>query len=90
MKYPCPNCGFGDLKPIKVTLTRLWQGRLVVVPDFSAWRCDSCSHTRYDVAALAQLDQLFGPDENAWTDPSRRVRRPTEGPAEQGPRRWQD
>ncbi|HOU11747.1 MAG TPA: YgiT-type zinc finger protein [Anaerolineae bacterium] len=88
MSYTCPVCNVGNLKPVKITYTRPWGARLVVIPDFAAWRCDSCSFTRYDVAALAQVRRLLGPDEEELVEPYRRRSPQTEGPGEVGPRRW--
>ena len=87
VNYTCPDCAMGNLKPIKITYARLWGQRLIVAPDFAAWRCDSCGFTRYDSAALAQIRLLLGPDEEELIEPyARRTR--TEGPGEIGPRRW--
>lgn len=87
MNYPCPNCHFGSLKPSKITYTRRWGAQLIVIPDFDAWRCDSCGFTRYDAVALAQVRLLLGPEEDEWSEPRRRSQ-PAEGPGEAGPRRW--
>ncbi len=85
--YTCPDCAMGTLKPIKITYTRRWGQQLIVVPDFAAWRCDSCSFTRYDSAALAKIRLLLGPDEEELVESYPRRTR-TEGPGEIGPRRW--
>ncbi len=85
--YTCPDCAMGTLKPIKITYTRRWGQQLIVVPDFAAWRCDSCSFTRYDSAALAKIRLLLGPDEEELVEPYLRRAR-AEGPGEIGPRRW--
>ncbi len=88
MSYTCPNCSFGSLKPTKITYLRRWGVHMVTLPDFPAWRCDSCSYTRYDSAALAHVEFIFGPDvESLMEGPYRRFRA-GEGPDEQGPRRW--
>ena len=87
INYTCPECAIGNLKPIKVTYTRRWGQQLIVVPDFAAWRCDSCGFTRYDSAALAQIRLLLGPDEEELIEPYPRRSR-AEGPGEVGPRRW--
>jgi YgiT-type zinc finger domain-containing protein len=87
VNYTCPECAMGNLKPIKITYTRRWGQRLIVAPDFAAWRCDSCGFTRYDSAALAKIRLLLGPDEEELIEPYPRRTR-TEGPGEIGPRRW--
>jgi len=88
VNYPCPECHFGTLKSTKITYTRQWGTRLIVVPDFAAWRCDSCGFTRYDAAALAHIRLLLGPEEDEWREPYRHRSQPAEGPGEAGPRRW--
>ncbi len=77
----------GSLKPIKITYTRHWGQHLIVVPNFAAWRCDSCGFTRYDSTALAQIRMLLGPDEEELIEPYPRRAHP-KGPGEIGPRRW--
>jgi YgiT-type zinc finger domain-containing protein len=88
MNYNCPNCTFGNLKPSKITYARRVGNRVVTMPGFSAWRCDFCGYTRYDVAALAKVELLLGPDEDTWEEPFRRRPQQTEGPGERGPHRW--
>ncbi|HSQ39786.1 MAG TPA: YgiT-type zinc finger protein [Anaerolineales bacterium] len=88
MSYTCPVCNVGNLKPVKITYARQWGTRLIVIPDFAAWRCDSCSFTRYDGAALAQVRLLLGPDEEELIEPYYRRSPQAEGPGEIGPRRW--
>lgn len=88
MSYSCPVCNVGNLQPVKITYARPWGAQLVVIPDFAAWRCDSCGFTRYDVAALAQVRLLLGPDEEELAELYRRRSPQTEGPGEIGPRRW--
>ena len=51
MSYSCPKCAFGTLKPTRITYLRRWGDQMVTLPDFAAWRCDSCSYTRYDLWA---------------------------------------
>jgi len=58
------------------------------MPNFAAWRCDSCNFTRYDAAALAHIRLLLGPDDDEWAEPYHRGSKPVEGPGEIGPRRW--
>ncbi len=88
MSYTCPDCHFGNLKPTKITYARQFGPRLIVAPDFAAWRCDSCGFTRYDVAALAQIRLLLGPDEDELDEPFHRRSHQAEGPGDIGPRRW--
>ena len=88
MSYPCPACNLGHLKPTKLSYVRQLGRYLVVVPNFDAWRCDSCAFTRYDVTALASVEMLLGREDDDGEPTQRRQRRATEGPAEQGPRRW--
>ncbi|MBN1877807.1 MAG: YgiT-type zinc finger protein [Anaerolineae bacterium] len=88
MMYTCPSCNLGSLKPTHSTYVRWWNARLVTVPDFAAWCCDFCGYTRYDVAALAQINLLLGPDEETLAQSSFSYRRKAEGPGEQGPHRW--
>lgn len=88
MSYTCPSCMFGTLKPTTVTYMRRWGLYVVTIPDFDAWRCDSCGYTRYDGAALARLEYILGPEDDvAMASPPWRAR-PSEGPAETGPHRW--
>lgn len=89
MGYVCPTCGYGRLQPFRIVYARHWGTLLVTVPNFPAWRCDHCGHTRYDTAALAQLDLVLGPDEDdlAQTGTMPRVGN-AGGPGERGPRRW--
>jgi len=88
MSYLCPHCAFGNLKPIHVTYVRRWGLRIITVPDFSAWRCDACNYTRYDAAALAQMEMILGVDEDEWFQPKRQASQTSEGPGTRGPRRW--
>jgi len=88
MSYTCPNCAFGNLKPVKIVYVRRWGNTIVTVPDFAAWRCDSCNYTRYDTAALSKIEVVFGPDEDEWFELHRQHPQRTEGPGERGPRRW--
>lgn len=88
VNYTCPACAFGSLKPTKITYTRRWGAQLVVIPDFAAWRCDSCGFTRYDNAALLQIRRLLGPDAEEFDEPYTRRPHQAEGPGEIGPRRW--
>lgn len=62
--------------------------RIITVPNFTVWRCDACGYTRYDSAALAQVDLLLGPEIDELDEPGDVVQGPREGPAERGPRRW--
>ncbi len=88
MTYSCPKCAFGTLKPTRITYLRRWEDQMVTLPNFAAWRCDSCSYTRYDGAALAQLEMIFGPDMESLAETSLwRIHSP-EGPGERGPHRW--
>jgi YgiT-type zinc finger domain-containing protein len=88
MTYACPNCGFGTLKPAKITYLRRWGDHMVTMPDFPAWRCDSCNYTRYDSAALVHVEYVFGPDLDSPIEPPYLRHRAGEGPGERGPRRW--
>ncbi|MGC9521186.1 MAG: YgiT-type zinc finger protein [Anaerolineae bacterium] len=88
MSYPCPNCAFGTLKPTRVTFVRRWGRRLITIPNFAAWQCDSCSYTRYDSAALAKVELIFGPDIEALMGLVPRTQSSAKGPAERGPQRW--
>ncbi len=88
MNYSCPNCSFGSLKPIKITYVRRWGPSFITVPNFSAWRCDSCNYTRYDAAALTRLELILGPDIDDWSEAYFQRPQPSEGPGERGPRRW--
>ncbi|MGC9348322.1 MAG: YgiT-type zinc finger protein [Anaerolineae bacterium] len=88
MTYSCPSCVFGTMKPTRITYLRRWGPYLVTVPNFPAWQCDSCSYTRYDVAALARLEVLLGPDDEALVDFGLSRPRSGEGPGERGPQRW--
>jgi YgiT-type zinc finger domain-containing protein len=88
MKYHCPSCTFGNLLPAKITYVRLWGQHLITIPNFAAWHCDSCGYTRYDSAALARVELLFGLDSDTMTDTPQWHSRQTEGPGERGPRRW--
>ena len=88
MTYSCPVCSGGSLKPTEITYLRQWNGRMVTLPNFPAWRCDSCGYTRYDSAALARVELVFGPDADSLMEsPMWRTRR-TSGPDDRGPRRW--
>ncbi len=89
MNYTCPNCAFGNLKPIKITYVRRWGHAVLTVPNFAAWRCDSCNYTRYDAAALAKIELILGPDDEDWLELRPRPHSSqAEGPGERGPRRW--
>ncbi len=88
MTYRCPACNVGNLKPVKITYAREWGVQLIVVPNFAAWRCDSCGFTRYDGAALSRLRLLLGPDEEELREPYNFRPSQAEGPGEIGPRRW--
>ena len=88
MKYQCPRCTFGNLLPTTITYVRLWGMHLVTIPNFAAWHCDSCGFTRYDGAALAQAELLFGPDGEPGITQSRWQTQHNDGPGESGPRRW--
>jgi hypothetical protein len=61
---------------------------MIVVPNFAAWRCDSCSYTRYDVAAVKRLELLLGDEGDRWSQRHPRRSQRQEGPGEQGPHRW--
>ena len=88
MSYTCPNCNFGSLKPARITYLRRWGNHMITMPNFLAWQCDSCSYTRYDSAALAQIELIFGPDvESLMESPFLRYRADS-GPGERGPGRW--
>jgi YgiT-type zinc finger domain-containing protein len=87
MSYPCPNCGFGTLQPITTTYLRWWGKAWVTIPNFAAWCCDSCQFTRYDSAALAQLELVLGPDLESWVGSPPWRTRATQGPDERGPQR---
>ncbi len=88
MKYACPACPFGSLRPVKSTYVRRMGNVFVTRPDFSAWRCDCCGYTRYDAAALAQLELLLGPDPEGWDEACPTCARQVTGPANCGPHRW--
>ncbi len=80
----------GHMRPTQSTYARRLGARLVTVPKFPLWRCDFCGYTRYDTRALAQLDVLLTPEADSWDEDeiSQTRARPTEGPANRGPRRW--
>ena len=86
--YTCPNCSFGTLKRTRITYLRRWGDRIVTLPNFAAWQCDSCSYTRYDNAALTRLEMIFGPDIESMEETTLWRTRPTTGPGERGPHRW--
>lgn len=88
MTYTCPNCGIGTLKPSRLTYLRRVGSRMVTLPNFAAWTCDSCRFTRYDNAALARIEHLLGPDIESVLDQVNWRFRASKGPAEHGPRRW--
>ena len=88
MSYQCTNCGIGTLKPTKITYLRRMGALMVTLPNFAAWRCDSCHFTRYDNAALAQVERLLGPDVESVMNTANWRFRATQGPAEHGPHRW--
>lgn len=88
MSHTCPNCSYGTLQPARITYLRRWGDALITIPNFLAWQCDSCRHTRYDSAALAQIELIFGPDvETLMESPFLRYRAGS-GPGERGPERW--
>lgn len=76
------------MKPTKITYLRRWNGRMITMPNFAAWRCDLCRYTRYDSAALARLELIFGPDMEALMEMPLWRLRTGEGPGERGPHRW--
>ena len=88
MKYHCPSCAFGNLRPAKITYARFWGQHLVTIPNFDAWHCDSCGYTRYDSVALARVELLFGLDGDTITESPQWQSRKAEGPGKRGPRRW--
>lgn len=90
MTYTCPNCSFGTLKPTKITYLRRWGDHVVTLPDFAAWKCDSCNYTRYDAAALARIEQIFGPDLESMLNRPKWRCQVLKGPGERGPHRWSD
>ncbi len=89
MIYTCPSCGYGRLRSIRSVYTRRWGDAFVTVPNFPAWRCDHCGYTRYDAAALAQIELVLGPDEDDLAEQGVLPRMSEgNGPGERGPRRW--
>jgi hypothetical protein len=74
--------------PTRITYVRLWGQHLVTIPNFMGWHCDSCGYTRYDSAALAQVELLLGVDTSTISDAPQWQSHQTEGPDESGPRRW--
>ena len=58
----CPNCHIGALQVQKVTYTRVFKGRLIVVPNVSALVCDVCGDRVFDSEMLSRLSGLLGPN----------------------------
>jgi hypothetical protein len=94
MRYVCPRCIVGTLQPAETTHVRILNARLITTPHFPTWRCDACGHTRYDRAALARLNLLFGDEAfffgylaNTFTARSRKWAHAPGGPGEHGPHR---
>ncbi len=90
MTYICPNCGAGRLRPTQVTFLRRWGQHMVTLPRFAAWQCDACCYTRYDGAALAQIELVLGPDVEAFAAAPLWRSKAVPGPGERGPHRWSD
>lgn len=88
MRHRCPRCSFGTLRPAQSTYVRRVGWRVITVPNFAFWRCDACGYARYDVAALARVDLLLGPEMDSLDEPGDLFPGPTDGPATRGPRRW--
>lgn len=88
MRHRCPRCSFGHLRPSRSTYVRRIGWRVVTVPNFALWRCDVCGFSRYDTAALAQVDLLLGPEPDELEEPGEIIPGTTDGPAGRGPRRW--
>ncbi|OQA21631.1 MAG: hypothetical protein BWY63_01196 [Chloroflexi bacterium ADurb.Bin360] len=88
MRHRCPRCSFGTLRPAHSTYVRRVGWRVITVPNFAFWRCDACGYARYDIAALARVDLLLGPEMDSLDEPGDLFPGPTDGPATRGPRRW--
>lgn len=88
MRHRCPRCSFGHLRPARSSYVRRVGRRIITVPNFTVWRCDACGYTRYDIAALARVDLLLGPEIDELDEPVEVLPGSREGPAERGPRRW--
>lgn len=88
MRHRCPRCSFGHLIPSHSTYVRRMGWQVITVPNFALWRCDVCGFTRYDTAALAQVNLLLGPESDEWDDPGEILPSTANGPAGRGPRRW--
>ena len=88
MRHRCPRGSFGTLRPAHSTYVRRVGWRVITVPNFAFWRCDACGYARYDIAALARVDLLLGPEMDSLDEPGDLFPGPTDGPATRGPRRW--
>jgi YgiT-type zinc finger domain-containing protein len=58
---PCSVCRIGQMRPAKVTYFAFARGRMITIPDFSAWKCDICGKCEFDIDALDQLALLLNP-----------------------------
>lgn len=85
MTYGCLKCASGTLKRTRITHLRRWGDQMVTLSSFAAWRCDSWSYTRYDGAAPAQLEMIFGPDVDHLAETSLWRTHSAGGPGERAP-----
>ena len=58
--YECPRCQIGHCSPGKTTYTRLYNGKVISVPDMIVFTCDVCEYQEYDPEALINLQALLG------------------------------
>jgi YgiT-type zinc finger domain-containing protein len=59
----CPVCHVGKLRDKQITYTQVYEGQLVVIPNFKALVCDICGEKVFDNVVLRRLNGLLGGDQ---------------------------
>lgn len=60
MSEYCPRCVVGRLQHQYTTVSFMYHGRVVAVPQVSVNVCDICSYQVFDEVVAAWLDRLAG------------------------------
>lgn len=59
--YACPRCTVGRCTPRNTTFSEIYHGRLLSIPNVSAFVCDVCHFAEFEQTTLDALwEELYG------------------------------
>jgi len=77
--YVCPHCQTGTLHLRRVVFAGWHGGQFITIPNFPGWVCDVCGEREYDRAALEQVQNVLGAEQDLRRETGRRARRRAPG-----------